>query len=123
MKRPGIALLAALVLSAPGALAQGTKSAPPIAHPIDGYMITRAENSCLECHDKPRDIGKPRAKGHNVPAPVSHYGGKLEAKPEIAGTHFNCTSCHSARWDETVPTLRSLLLERAGQSLGAALRD
>jgi nitrate reductase cytochrome c-type subunit len=97
MKRFGIAVLAALAWSAPAAVAQGTKPPPPIAHPIDGYVVTRVENSCLECHDKPRDIGKRRAKGQNVPAPVSHYGGKIEAKPEIAGTHYNCTSCHAVR--------------------------
>lgn len=94
-----IRVVAIAVLSsfAAAAIAQGAKPPPPIPHPIDGYIVTRAENNCLECHDKPRDIGKKRAKGQSVPAPVSHYGGKLEAKPEIAGTHFNCTSCHAKR--------------------------
>lgn len=95
MKRIRIALPAAAALVAACALAQGTP--PPIPHPVDGYLVTRAENNCLECHDKPRDIGKKRAKGANVPAPVSHYGGKLDAKPEIAGSHFNCNGCHRTR--------------------------
>ena len=33
---------------------------PRIPHPIDGYLVTKQENSCLECPDKPRDIGKKR---------------------------------------------------------------
>jgi nitrate reductase cytochrome c-type subunit len=89
-----IALMSSFVAAA---LAQGTKPPPPITHPIDGYLVTRAENNCLECHDKPRDIGKKRAKGQNVPAPVSHYGGKLEAKPEVVASHYICTTCHAKR--------------------------
>jgi nitrate reductase cytochrome c-type subunit len=97
MKHILLALAAAMAMSTSLAIAQGTKPPPPITHPIDGYLVTRAENNCLECHDKPRDIGKKRAKGQNVPAPVSHYGGKLEAKPEVVGSHFNCTTCHKTR--------------------------
>jgi len=69
---------------------------PPITHPIDGYLVTRAENNCLECHDKPRDIGKKRAKDAPTPSPKSHYA-SLEGKPELAAGHFNCTSCHALR--------------------------
>lgn len=74
------------------AIAQGA-APPPIPHPIDGYLVTRQENNCLECHDMPRDIGKKRAKGLPTPAPATHYG-KLDGKPEIAGKHFSCTTCH-----------------------------
>jgi nitrate reductase cytochrome c-type subunit len=77
------------------AFAQG--SAPPIPHPIDGYLVTRQENNCLECHDRPQDIGKKRAKGTSAPAPASHYGGAPAAKASIDGAHFNCTSCHARR--------------------------
>jgi nitrate reductase cytochrome c-type subunit len=97
MNLTGVVAFVVLVLPASTALAQATRPPPPITHPIDGYIVTRAENSCLECHDKPRDIGKKRAKGQSVPAPVSHYGGKIEGKPEVVGTHFNCTSCHAKR--------------------------
>ncbi len=83
---------AALALSIVAAAAQA-QTPPPITHPIDGYLVTRAENSCLECHDKPRDIGKKRAKGAPTPSPKSHYA-SLAGKPEIAAGHFNCTSCH-----------------------------
>jgi nitrate reductase cytochrome c-type subunit len=86
-------LLALLIAGA--ALAQD-KSAPAIPHSIDGYDVTRKENDCLECHDRPREIGKKRAKGLSPPAPVSHYG-KLEGKPELADAHFICTTCHSAK--------------------------
>jgi nitrate reductase cytochrome c-type subunit len=97
MKPDFVIAVAAASLFEASALAQGTRPPPPIPHPIDGYIVTRAENSCLECHDKPRDIGKKRAKGQSVPAPVSHYGGKIEGKPEVVGTHFNCTTCHTTR--------------------------
>jgi nitrate reductase cytochrome c-type subunit len=93
MSMPAIVALA-FALAIP-AFAQS--SPPPIPHPIDGYLVTRQENNCLECHDKPRDIGKKRQKGANVPAPASHYGGKLDGKPELAGGFFNCTSCHAKR--------------------------
>ena len=96
MKPTGIVAFAALALAAWLALAQGAKP-PPIPHSIDGYLVTRAENNCLECHDKPRDIGKARKKGMSVPAPVSHYGGKIDGKPEIVGSFFNCTSCHAKK--------------------------
>ena len=80
---------------ASGAFAQGPV-APAIPHPIDGYLVIREENNCLECHDKPRDIGKKRAKGQPLPAPVTHYA-KAEGKPEIADGHFTCTSCHKPK--------------------------
>jgi nitrate reductase cytochrome c-type subunit len=86
---PAMALVLAFA-----ALAQG-QTAPPIPHEIDGYVVTRKENSCLECHDSQRDIGKKR-KGLPPPAPASHYG-KLEGKPEIASARFDCTSCHARK--------------------------
>ena len=87
MLRPVLFALACLATSVQA------QTPPPITHPIDGYLVTRAENNCLECHDKPRDIGKKRSKGAPTPAPKSHYAGP-EGKPEIAAGHFNCTSCH-----------------------------
>ena len=83
------------VVLASTALAQ-SQTAPSIPHPIDGYLVTRQENSCLECHDSPRDIGKKRVKGLPPPAPASHYG-KLEGKPQVDDAHFNCTSCHTRK--------------------------
>jgi cytochrome c-type protein NapB len=78
-------------------MAQGqTRPPPPIPHEVDGYVVTRQENNCLECHDKPRNIGKKPAKGQASPAPATHYP-TLEGKPAIAGSHFNCTSCHARK--------------------------
>jgi cytochrome c-type protein NapB len=87
-------LLAIALVVASAAFAQG-QTAPPIPHPIDAYLVTPQENSCLECHDSPRDIGKKR-KGLPPPSPATHYG-KLEGKPKIADTYFNCTSCHQRK--------------------------
>jgi nitrate reductase cytochrome c-type subunit len=84
---------AALAFAFAFAAAAHAQTPPPITHPIDGYLVTRAENNCLECHDKPRDIGKKRAKGAPTPSPKSHYA-SLEGKPQVAAGHFNCTSCH-----------------------------
>jgi nitrate reductase cytochrome c-type subunit len=75
------------------AMSAQAQTPPPIPHPVDGYLVTRAENNCLECHDKPRDIGKKRTKGAPTPAPKSHYG-SLEGKPEIVAGHFDCNTCH-----------------------------
>ena len=86
--------LVALVFAS-AALAQG-RAPPPTPHSIDGYLVTRQENNCLECHNRPRDIGKKYAKGLSPPAPASHYG-KLEGKPEIADAHFVCTACHKRK--------------------------
>jgi nitrate reductase cytochrome c-type subunit len=87
---------ALLLAFSAAALAQGA-TPPPIPHPIDGYLVTRQENNCLECHDRPQDIGRKRQKDAPVPAPASHYGGKLDAKPTLASSFFNCTSCHVRR--------------------------
>jgi nitrate reductase cytochrome c-type subunit len=72
------------------------QTALPIPHPIDGYLVTKEENSCLECHHRPREIGKKQHKGQPLPAPASHYG-KLEGKPPVADAYFDCTSCHKTK--------------------------
>ncbi len=92
MKRTLLIALAALAATVARAA-----DPPRIPHPIDGYLVTRAENSCLECHDKPRDIGKKRAKGAPIPAPASHYADVKAAKPEISSQNFTCTDCHKPK--------------------------
>ena len=72
------------------------QTAPPIPHPIDGYLVTKQENSCLECHDLPKEIGKKPSKGMPPPAPASHYASS-GGKPAIADAHFTCTSCHKPK--------------------------
>ena len=78
------------------AAAAHAQNAPAIPHPIDGYLVTKQENSCLECHDEPRQIGKKPAKGMPPPAPLSHYDNS-GAKPTIADAHFQCTACHKPK--------------------------
>jgi nitrate reductase cytochrome c-type subunit len=96
MTRVVLVALFAFLVAASTAFAQ-SRTPPPITHPIDGYLVTPQENNCLECHDKPKDIGKKLPKGANVPAPVSHYGGKVEGKASIVAGYYNCTSCHAKR--------------------------
>ncbi len=91
MKR-ALGIVIALAWSA-AALAQ---TAPAIPHPIDGYLVTKQENSCLECHDQPREIGKKQARGLPPPAPMSHYAGS-GGKLAIADAHFECTACHKPK--------------------------
>jgi len=80
---------------ASAAIAQ-SQSPPSIPHAIDGYSVTREENNCLECHNRPREIGNKKVKGLSPPAPASHYG-KLEGKPDVANAYFVCTSCHKRK--------------------------
>jgi cytochrome c-type protein NapB len=88
-------LLVAACAFAFAALAHA-QTPPPIPHPVDGYVVTKQENNCLECHDKPRDIGKKRAKNQPTPAPKSHYA-SLEGKPAVDSTHFACDGCHKPK--------------------------
>ncbi len=88
MKRLPVFVLACTATTL--ALAQ---TPPAIPHPIDGYVVDKDENSCLECHDKPRDIGRKRAKDIPVPAPKTHYASG-DAKPRIDAAHLLCTGCH-----------------------------
>jgi nitrate reductase cytochrome c-type subunit len=91
MNRP---LVAACALAfAPLVFAQ---TPPSIPHPTDGYLVTKQENNCLECHDKPRDIGKKRGKAQPTPAPTSHYE-SLAGKPAIDSSHFACDTCHKLK--------------------------
>ncbi|HYQ99890.1 MAG TPA: nitrate reductase cytochrome c-type subunit [Casimicrobiaceae bacterium] len=72
------------------------QTAPAIPHSIEGYLVMKQENSCLECHDQPREIGKKQPKGLPPPAPMSHYA-SAGGKPEIADSHFVCTACHKPK--------------------------
>jgi cytochrome c-type protein NapB len=89
--------LLAIAWTVAGAALAQAQTPPPIPHSIDGYLVTRAENSCLECHDSPSDIGKKRAKGLPPPAPAGHYDTPLGPKPRVADSHFFCTSCHKPK--------------------------
>jgi len=79
-------------------LKRAWEGAPPqIPHKVDEYLPVIAEdNQCLDCHDKPRYIGRPlnkdRSKKNKSPMSKEHYAdASLE---EIDGARFNCTQCH-----------------------------
>lgn len=81
----------------------GAPEPPTISHAVDEHLpITLGKNDCLECHDKPQNIGKPVAAGKARPAPASHY---LEAAGtrKLSGKQYNCMSCHAPQAD--VPPL------------------
>lgn len=51
-------------------------------------------NQCLDCHDKPRHIGKKSSR--RSPMSKSHYNAVGPQKSwKISGTRFNCNQCHT----------------------------
>jgi cytochrome c-type protein NapB len=71
-------------------------SPPLIPHRIETYLpIITDDNQCLDCHDKPQDIGKTMPA--KPPMSRDHYA-TAELK-EVAGTRFNCTQCHVPQAD------------------------
>jgi cytochrome c-type protein NapB len=79
------------------ALPRAWKGSPPlIPHRIETYLpIITDDNQCLDCHDKPQDIGKTNPA--KPPMSRDHYA-TAELK-EVAGTRFNCTQCHVPQAD------------------------
>jgi cytochrome c-type protein NapB len=79
-------------------LPRAWEGAPPqIPHGIEMYLpIVAADNQCMDCHDTPKYIGKPKNMDRTVknksPMSRTHYNSdKLDT---IAGARFNCTQCH-----------------------------
>ena len=79
-------------------LPRAWEGAPPqIPHGIDKYLpVVAADNQCLDCHDTPKYIDKPKNMDRTVksksPMSRDHYADKsLET---VAGARFNCTQCH-----------------------------
>ena len=70
---------------------------PQIPHSIDSYLpVVAADNQCLDCHDTPKYIGKPKNMDRTIknksPMSRNHYtSDDLDA---LAGARFNCTQCH-----------------------------
>jgi len=74
----------------------GSGMPPMISHPVDAYLpITAKANGCVNCHDRPQEIGKPLAKGQPAAAPVSHYAKGSDGKAVLAGANYNCMACHA----------------------------
>lgn len=68
---------------------------PQVPHEIESLLpIAAVDNACLECHDKPRHIGKKSST--RAPMSESHYSVKGERKKDwkMAGLRYNCTQCH-----------------------------
>lgn len=74
-------------------------TAPPqIPHGIADYLpITADDNSCLDCHDRRKLLGKKWKKGKKIPMPDDHYGSFAEkgGSDEVAGSRYTCTQCHT----------------------------
>ncbi|MEN8764103.1 MAG: nitrate reductase cytochrome c-type subunit [Thiogranum sp.] len=70
---------------------------PQIPHQTEMYLpVVAADNQCLDCHDVPKYIDKPKNMDRNVksksPMSRDHYAD--EALETVAGARFNCTQCH-----------------------------
>ncbi len=78
------------------ALPRAYPGAPPqVPHEVESMLpIVANDNQCLDCHDKPKHIGKKSST--RSPMPESHYAKKGEDKKEwrMAGARFTCTQCH-----------------------------
>ncbi len=73
---------------------------PQIPHEIATMTpITVQENQCLDCHDKPRYVGKDIKD--KAPMSESHYAttGDKPKDWKLSGARFNCTQCHVMQTD------------------------
>jgi cytochrome c-type protein NapB len=69
---------------------------PLIPHRVEMYLpIVASDNQCLDCHDRPQDIGKKNPS--KPPMSRAHYASaKLD---EVDGARFTCTQCHVPQAD------------------------
>jgi cytochrome c-type protein NapB len=76
----------------------GSGMPPMISHAVDEHLpLTAKSNECLECHDKPQNIGKPVPTGKARPASMSHY--TQPGTPVLMRAQYNCMSCHAPQSD------------------------
>ena len=79
-------------------LPRAWEDAPPqIPHQVVDYLpIVAEDNQCLDCHDVPKYIGKPKNMDRTVksksPMSQNHYA--TADMEEVDGARFNCTQCH-----------------------------
>jgi cytochrome c-type protein NapB len=79
-------------------LAKAWKELPPgIPHLVDEYLpVNLEDNQCLDCHDKPKYIGKPwntdRTVKNKSPMSRNHYA--TDELEDLAGARYNCMQCH-----------------------------
>ena len=80
-------------------LPRAWEGAPPqIPHRVEKYLpIVAAENQCLDCHDAPEQIGKPKNMDRNrknkSPMSKAHYADN-NPEGDLSGARYNCTQCH-----------------------------
>ena len=70
---------------------------PQIPHGIEKYLpVVAADNQCLDCHDQPKYIGRPKNMDRRVknkaPMSPSHYAD--DSFETLDNARFNCTQCH-----------------------------
>ena len=81
------------------AMARAFPGAPPqVPHEVESMLpITLEDNQCLECHDRPDEIGAESVKGGN-PMDKQHYAqvGQMGSEEgwRLSGMRFNCNQCH-----------------------------
>jgi cytochrome c-type protein NapB len=84
-------------------LPRAWENAPPqIPHQVDEFLpIVAADNQCLDCHDIPGYIGKPkntdRTRKSKSPMSRAHYASS--DLDEVDGARFICTQCHVPQTD------------------------
>jgi cytochrome c-type protein NapB len=80
-------------------MAKSYHTAPPmIPHIVDKYLpITMENNECMDCHDKPKLIGREYVKGKKLAMPANHYGGfdGRGDEDEVSGARYICSQCHT----------------------------
>lgn len=70
---------------------------PQIPHTTEEYLpVTAADNECLDCHDVPQYIDRPKNTDRTVKnkSPMSREHYASDELDTIDGARFNCTQCH-----------------------------
>ncbi len=70
---------------------------PQVPHRLETYLpIVAADNQCLDCHDTPKYIGKPKNMDRTIKnkSPMSRAHYSSDDLDTLAGARFNCTQCH-----------------------------
>ena len=70
---------------------------PQIPHGIEKFLpVVAADNQCLDCHDTPKYIGKPKNMDRRVKnkAPMSRSHYEDDSLETLDNARFNCTQCH-----------------------------
>ncbi|MEE9494824.1 MAG: nitrate reductase cytochrome c-type subunit [Gammaproteobacteria bacterium] len=70
---------------------------PQIPHRTEMYLpVVTADNQCLDCHDTPKYIGKPKNMDRTIKnkSPMSRQHYTDDTLDTMAGARFNCMQCH-----------------------------